>query len=150
MTTKPRVVIADEHRMVAAGLERLLADTCTIVSTVYDGQALLKEVRGSHLDLAVHGLSLPPVNRVDLIREVLEVNPAIRIIVVTMCDDASVAAEALRAGASSYVLKNCASKELLEAVACTIAQESVRDAAHRQQAGADLDARAVPATQPAE
>jgi DNA-binding NarL/FixJ family response regulator len=124
MTTKPRVVIADEHRMVAAGLERLLADTCTIVSTVYDGEALLKEVRSSHLDLAVQGLSLPPENGIDLIREILEVNPAIRIIVLTTSDDARVAAQAFRAGASSYVLKNCASKELLEAVARTMKMES--------------------------
>jgi DNA-binding NarL/FixJ family response regulator len=124
MNTKPRVVIADEHRMVAAGLERLLADTCTVVSIVHDSQALLKEVRGSHLDLAVQGLSLPPQDGVDLIRDVLEVNPAIRIIVLAMCDDAKVAAQAFRAGASSYVLKNCASRELLEAVTRTMARES--------------------------
>ena len=110
--------------MVAAGVERLLADTCTIVSTVNDGKALLKEVRRSHLDLAVQGLSFPPLNGIDLIREVLEVNPAIRIIVLTKCDDARVAAQAFRAGASSYVLKNCASGELLEAVARTMALES--------------------------
>jgi DNA-binding NarL/FixJ family response regulator len=124
ITTKPRVVIADEHRLVAAGLGRLLADTCTIVSTVYDGQALLKEVRGRHIDIAVQDLSLPPRNGVDIIREVLEINPAIRIIVLTMCDDARVAAQAFRAGASSYVLKTCASRELVEAVACTMAMES--------------------------
>jgi DNA-binding NarL/FixJ family response regulator len=124
MTTKPRVVIADEHRLVATGLERLLADTCTVVSTVYDGQALLKEVRGNRLDLAVLDISLPPQNGIDLIRDVLEINPAIRVIVVTMNDDAALAAEAFRAGASSYVLKTCASRELLEAVECTMAHQS--------------------------
>jgi len=124
MITKPRVVIADDHRLVADGLERLLADDCTIVNTVYDGDALLEEVRRKDLDLVVQDLSLPPGNGIDLIREVRHVDPSIRIVVVTLCDDARVAAEALRAGASSYVLKNSSPRELREAVACTMAKKS--------------------------
>lgn len=124
MTTKPRVVIADDHRLVAVGLERLLADDCTIVKTVYDGNALMEEVRTNELDIVVQDLSIPPVNGIELIREVRKINPSVKIIVVTLCDDARVAAEAFRAGASSYVLKHCAPRELLDAVTCTMARKS--------------------------
>ncbi len=124
MNAKPRVVIADDHRLVADGLERLLADDCIVVNTVYDGDALLKEVSRHDLDLVVQDLSLPPGNGIDLIREVRQAGPSVRIVVVTLCDDARVAAEALRAGASSYVLKNSSPRELREAVACTMARKS--------------------------
>lgn len=124
MITKPRVVIADDHRLVADGLERLLADDCNIVSTVYDGDALLEEVGRQNLDLVVQDLSLPPGNGIDLIREVRKLDPRVRIVVVTLCDDGRVAAEALRAGAQSYVLKNSSPRELREAVACTMAHKS--------------------------
>jgi DNA-binding NarL/FixJ family response regulator len=111
-------VIADDHRLVAEALEQLLADDCDVVGTVYDGEALLKEIGRSHPDLVVQDLSMPPLNGVDLIREVLMIDPTIQVIVVTMVDDVNMAAEAFRAGASSYVLKNCAVTELQEAVAC--------------------------------
>ncbi len=124
MTAKPRLVVADDHRLVAAGLERLLADDCTVVNTVYDSDALLQEVRRSDLDLIVQDIWLQPLNGVDLIREVRHIDPSIGIIVIATCDDAKVAANAFRAGASSYVLKSGTSEELLEAVACAMEQKS--------------------------
>ncbi|HUK33419.1 MAG TPA: response regulator transcription factor [Vicinamibacterales bacterium] len=113
---KPRVIIADDHRLFAAGLERLLAPECEILATVYDGQALLDDVRRLHPDVVVQDLSMPPRNGINVIREIHDVDPRIRIVVVTMWEDAALAAEAFRCGASAFLLKTCAVSELLEAV----------------------------------
>jgi len=113
---KPRVIIADDHRLVVAGLERLLASDCEIVGTVIDGDTLQAEVRRLRPDIVVQDISMPPLNGIDLIRQIRQIDESIRIVVVTMNEDADLAAEAFRAGASAYVLKNCAASELLDAV----------------------------------
>lgn len=113
---KPRVIIADDHRLFAAGLERLLAPECDIVASIYDGLTLLDDVRRLRPDVVVQDLSLPPLNGLDIIRDIHELDSEIRIVVVTMWDDPAMAAEAFRRGASAYVLKTCAVPELIEAV----------------------------------
>jgi DNA-binding NarL/FixJ family response regulator len=120
---KPRVLIADEHRLFVAGLERLLAVACDVVSTIDDARTLLDVVRLRKPDLVVLGLSMSPVNGLDRIREIHTVDPGIKIIVVTMSEDPDLAAEAFRRGASAYVLKQCAVSELLDAVQCSIAEQ---------------------------
>jgi len=113
---KPRVVIADDHRLVVAGLEHLLESECDVVGTVFDGLALLDEVRRLHPEVVVQDLSMPPVNGVDLIAQIHEIDAAIRIVVLTMWEDPDVAVKALRAGASAYVLKSSPPSELLDAI----------------------------------
>jgi DNA-binding NarL/FixJ family response regulator len=113
---KPRVIIADDHRLFAAGLERLLAPECDIVATIYDGLAVVDDVRRLRPDVVVQDLSLPPLNGINIIRDIHESDPTIAIVVVTMSEDPAMAAEAFRCGASAYVLKTCAVAELLEAV----------------------------------
>jgi DNA-binding NarL/FixJ family response regulator len=114
--TKPRVIIADDHKLFAAGLESLLAPECDILTIAYDGLTLLKEVRRLRPDIVVQDISMPPANGVDLIREILEIDTRIRIIIVTMHAEPDLAAEAFRRGASAFILKNCAVSELLSAV----------------------------------
>jgi len=121
---RPRVLIADDHRLVAAGLERLLVAECDVVGTVDDSAALLREVRRLRPDLVVQDLSMPPLTGVDAIRVLREIDSSLKIIVVTMSDDPELAAEAFRIGASAYVLKNCAATELLDAVHCAMQQKS--------------------------
>lgn len=113
---KPRVIVADDHRLFAAGLERLLAPECDIIATIYDSLTLVGDVRRLRPDIVVHDLSLPPLNGIEIIREIRALDPQIGIVVVTMWDDPGLAAEAFRSGASAYVLKTCAVPELLEAV----------------------------------
>lgn len=113
---KPRIVIADDHRLFVAGLECLLRPEYEIVGTTYDGLTLLDMVRRLRPDAVVQDLSLPPLHGTDIIRDIRDVDPRIGIIVVTMWEDPILAAEAFRCGASAYVLKSCAVQELLEAV----------------------------------
>jgi DNA-binding NarL/FixJ family response regulator len=121
---RPRVLIADDHRLVAAGLERLVATECDVVATVFDSTTLLTEARRVHPDIVVLDLSMPPLTGTEAIQAIRAVDPSVKIIVVTMWEDAEIAAEAFRAGVSAYVLKNCAASELLDAVHCVMQQRS--------------------------
>jgi DNA-binding NarL/FixJ family response regulator len=113
---KPRVIIADDHRLFAAGLERLLSAEFDVVTTVFDGRTLLDHVHRLRPEVVVQDLSLPPLNGINVIRTIRDIDPKIRVVVVTMWEDAELAAEAFRSGASAYLLKTCAVWELLEAV----------------------------------
>jgi DNA-binding NarL/FixJ family response regulator len=121
---KPRVIIADDHRLFAAGLERLLAPDCDVIATAYDGQTLLDDVRRLHPDVVVQDLSMPPMNGMTVIRGIHDLDPRIRIVVVTMWEDPALAAESFRCGASAFLLKTCAVSELLEAVQFALQQKS--------------------------
>jgi len=121
---KPRVIIADDHRLFAAGLERLLAPDCDVVATAYDGQTLLDDVRRLRPDVVVQDLSMPPLNGMTVIRGIHDLDSRIRIVVVTMWEDPALAAEAFRCGASAFLLKTCAVSELLEAVQFALQQKS--------------------------
>jgi len=116
-TRKPRVMIADDHRLIVSGLERLIASECEIVGTAYDTETLLTDAARLRPDMILLDLSMPPHDGLDVIRDLRRIlHPATGIIVVTMNDDPAIAAEAFRAGASAYVLKNCAAQELIDAV----------------------------------
>jgi len=121
---RPRVLIADDHRLVAAGLERLVASECDVVGVAFDSSTLLAEARRLHPDIVVLDLSMPSLTGTDTIHAIRAIDPSIRIIIVTMWQDPELAAEAFRAGVLAYVLKNCAASELLDAVHCAMQQRS--------------------------
>jgi DNA-binding NarL/FixJ family response regulator len=121
---KPRVIVADEQRLFAAGLERLLAHDCRVVATVCDFSTLVDEVRRHRPDLVVHGLSSSPLSGAALIRELRQHHPQVQVIVVTTHHDPSLAAEAFRSGAAGYLLKTCDVPELLEAVRLVVDRKS--------------------------
>ena len=121
---RARILIADDHRIVAAGLERLLAMEFDVVGVVSDGRTLLDEVRRLLPDVVVQDLTMPPLNGIDMIRDIREIDPSIKVVVVTMWEDPERAAHAFRAGASAYVLKHCAEQELVDAVQYAIAHQS--------------------------
>jgi DNA-binding NarL/FixJ family response regulator len=117
---KARVLIADDHQLVAAGLAQLLAGECDVVGTVSDATRLLSEIGRLRPDIVVQDLSMPPLTGIDVIRAIRRGEPSVQIIVVTMWDDSVLAAECFRAGACAYVLKNCATAELVAAVRCVV------------------------------
>src|SRR4051812_24654596 len=125
LISKPRVLIADDQRLFAAGLECLLASDCRVVATVSDFSMLLSEVRRHRPDLVVQGLSsASPILGAGLIRELRDLHPQIQVIVVTTHDDPALAALAFRSGAAAYLLKTCDVSELLDAVRCVVDRKS--------------------------
>src|ERR1035438_5896285 len=100
---KTRVLLADDHTVVARGLESLLKDTFDLVGTVSDGRALLEAAETLRPDVILTDLSMPLLGGMDAIRQIKKRRPDAKVIVLTMHRDKHLAAEAMRAGASGDV-----------------------------------------------
>jgi DNA-binding NarL/FixJ family response regulator len=114
--TKPRVLLADDHRMVAEGLKGLLVEEFELVGIVEDGRALVAAARKLRPDVIVADISMPQMNGLDALAHLKRDNPAVRVVFLTMHRDAAYARRALEAGASGFVLKHSAPAELVLAV----------------------------------
>ena len=114
--TKPRVLLADDHRMVAEGLKGLLGEEFELVGIVEDGRAMVAEARTLRPDVIVADISMPLLNGIDALALLKRDDPDIRVVFLTMHRDAAYARRALEAGASGFVLKHSAPAELVLAV----------------------------------
>jgi DNA-binding NarL/FixJ family response regulator len=113
---KARILIADDHTLVAEALIKLLEPECEVVGNATDGRILLRLAVELKPDLALLDLNMPLLNGLDAGSRLKELLPSIKIIVLTMNEDAEIAAEALGKWASGYLLKKSAGSELLKAV----------------------------------
>src|SRR5262245_37839268 len=114
--SKPRVLLADDHTIVAEGLRSLLEDEFEFVGAVSDGRALLEAARKLKPDVIVVDISMPLLNGLDAARQLKRDGGAAKLIFLTMHGEAQLAAEAFRAGASGYLLKSSAGEELITAI----------------------------------
>jgi DNA-binding NarL/FixJ family response regulator len=116
MSKRPRIVIADDHTLVAELCKKLLETEFDVISTVSDGRALVRVSGELKPDVIVVDVAMPVLNGLDAGRQVREMLPAVKLIFLTMNPDIEVAAEAFRRGAHGYLLKTCAASELVLAV----------------------------------
>ena len=115
-TKRTRVLIADDHSIVAEGLRSLLEKSCEVVGLVQDGRQLLVEAHKLKPDVIVLDISMPLLNGLDAAERLKESIPGTKFVFLTMQDDPNLAAAALDLGAVGYVLKHAATSELLKAV----------------------------------
>jgi DNA-binding NarL/FixJ family response regulator len=113
---RTRILLADDHTMICAGFKKLLEPEFEVVGSVGDGHALLKAVAELKPDLVLVDIGMPLLNGLDAGRELKRAHPGLKLIFLTMNPDPDVAREALRIGASGYLLKNSQGDELLQAV----------------------------------
>ncbi len=113
---KPRLLLADDHRLVAEGLRGLLEPAYQLVGIVEDGRALLEAADRLVPDVVVADISMPLLNGIEAVRQLKKKNPGLAVVFLTMHLDVAYAASAFEAGASGYVLKHSASSELLTAI----------------------------------
>lgn len=113
---KPRVLLADDHRILIEGLKGLLDPEFELLGTVEDGRALVVAAQELKPDVIVADISMPLLNGLEAGRQILKEDPSARIIFLTMHSDVAYAAEAFRAGASGYILKRSAASELVTAI----------------------------------
>jgi DNA-binding NarL/FixJ family response regulator len=113
---RPRVLLADDHTLLLGAFEKLLAGECDVVGQVSDGRALLAAAETLKPDLIVLDISMPLLNGLEAGRQIKQRLRNIKLVFVTMNEDADVAAEAFRSGASGYLLKRSAASELLMAI----------------------------------
>jgi DNA-binding NarL/FixJ family response regulator len=113
---RPRLIVADEHALVAAGIRSLLEDEYDVAGIAGDGRALLAMAETLRPDLILLGVSLPLLNGIETARRLRRSLPRTKVIFVTMQADPAYLTEALRAGCCGYVLKRCAPDELFTAI----------------------------------
>src|SRR5215813_11359213 len=112
----PRILIADDHTLVAEACKKLLESDYEVVATVSDGRALVRAAVELRPQLIIVDVAMPLLNGLDAGQQIKELTPAVKLVYLTMNSDADLAAEAFRRGASGYLLKTCAASELAIAV----------------------------------
>ena len=113
-----RVLIADDHAVVAEGLRHLIEAErdIEVVACVGDGRAAVQQARELQPDVIIMDLSMPELNGADATRAILERDPRCRVIVLSMYAQREYVRRALKAGAAGYVVKRSAAKEVVEAI----------------------------------
>jgi len=112
----PRVLLADDHAMVAEGLGRLIAEVAQLVGVVRDGPQLVESARRLCPDIVVADVDMPGMSGIDAMRVLKAERSSARFIFLTVHGEPRLAAEAMRHGASGYLLKEAAGEELLNAI----------------------------------
>ena len=112
----PIVLLADDHKLVAEGLQGLLSPEFKVAEIVGDGRMLLAANLRLKPDVVITDISMPNLNGIDAIRELKRNTPNVRVIVLTMHTDVDYVIEAFEAGANGYVLKSAAASELADTI----------------------------------
>lgn len=121
---RPKILIADDHKLIAEACKKLLEPEFEVVGIVCDGRALLQAATELRPDVVIVDIAMPQLNGLDAGEQIKAKNRAIKLIYVTMNARPDVAAEAFRRGASGYIVKHCTADELIGAVRRVLRGES--------------------------
>jgi DNA-binding NarL/FixJ family response regulator len=120
-----RILLADDHALVRRGV-RLILDSepdLTVVAEASDGAEAITQARAERPDLAILDIAMPRLTGLQAARELSRLLPDMRILILTMYDNEQYFFEALKAGASGYVLKSVADRDLVEACRAAVRGE---------------------------
>ena len=117
MTAKSRIALCDDHPIVLAGLQNLIASEpdFELVGTATNGMNALKLIVDKKPDIALIDISMPELNGIALARKLAEDAPAVRVMVLTVYEDRAFLKQALDAGVRGYLLKRSAAENLIQA-----------------------------------
>jgi len=113
-----RILLADDHTVLRAGLRALLAGQCDleVIGEASDGAEAIRLAQTLHPDVVVMDIGMPGVNGIDATARIKRELPGVKVLILSMHDDQGYLRQVLRAGASGYVLKRAADTELLAAI----------------------------------
>jgi DNA-binding NarL/FixJ family response regulator len=150
-----RILLADDHALVRRGV-RLILDNepdLTVVAEAGDGAEAIGRAKAEQPDLAILDIAMPRLTGLQAARELSRLMPDLRILILTMYDNEQYFFEALKAGASGYVLKSVADRDLVEACRAAMRGEPflypgavnslIRNYLNRARAGNGIPARAI-------
>ncbi|ULU23346.1 response regulator transcription factor [Dyella terrae] len=115
VSLKPKLIIADDHRMVAEGVQHILDEDFDLLDIAADGEALVDAVQRLEPDLVVADINMPRCNGMDALKRLRQAGMETRFVFLTMHMEPALAVAALRAGARGYILKNSAGEDLRNA-----------------------------------
>jgi DNA-binding NarL/FixJ family response regulator len=123
---KTRILLADDHAMVRRGLRHVLdaQPDLEVVAEAEDGRDAVGQALNAEIDLAILDVTMPRRTGLQAARELQKRRPDLRVLILSMHDNEEYFFEALRAGASGYVLKSAADRDLVEACRATMRGES--------------------------
>ena len=122
--TLPRVMLADDHTMLVEAFRKLLESQCEIVGTASDGRVLLETAPRLKPDVVIVDIAMPLMNGLEAGLRLKKLMPAVKLIFLTMNEDPDLAMEAMRCGASGYLLKSSAGSELTRAIQMSLKGKS--------------------------
>jgi DNA-binding NarL/FixJ family response regulator len=122
-TNRPRILIADDHALIAEAFKRLLATDFDVIATVHNGRSLIQAAVTLRPEVILADISMPQLNGLHAAERIKRILPAAKVLYVTVNQDPDIIAEAFRCGASGYVLKTAAATELVTAIRCTLQGE---------------------------
>jgi DNA-binding NarL/FixJ family response regulator len=113
---RPRVLLADDHKLLLEAFQKLLEPDCEVVGKVADGRALLAAASELKPDIIVLDIAMPLLNGLDAGGQIKKMMPDVKLIFLTVNEDPDFVSEAFRIGASGYLLKSSAASELFQAI----------------------------------
>ena len=113
-----KVLVADDHKMFADGIESILRNEkdIQVVGKCFDGLSVFKEIEEKNPDVVLLDISLPEMSGIDVCKRLTGTHPHIRVLAVSMHNDSSFVSEILKNGAMGYILKNTGKAELVSAI----------------------------------
>ena len=114
---KARILVADDHQILREGLVTLLEKAgMTVVGEAGDGRTALRLAKELKPDMVIIDIAMPELNGIEATRQIVEEVPGVKVIALSMMADKHFVRGMLQAGASGYLLKYCASQELVQAI----------------------------------
>ena len=121
---RSRILIAEDHQLVAEALKQILESEFEVIGIVNDGRTLVKLASQLRPDLVIADISMPLLNGLEAGEQIRQLSPATKLVFVTMNLSPEIAADAFRRGASGYVVKQSTSQDLVIAVRRVLRNES--------------------------
>lgn len=118
-----RILLADDHKIMRDGLRSLLEQLpgVEVVGEAENGRMAVGMVRDRAVDLVIMDVGMPDLNGIDATRQVMATAPRVKVLALSMHSDKRYVGEMFRAGASAYLLKDCAFEELADAIEVVLA-----------------------------
>jgi two-component system, NarL family, invasion response regulator UvrY len=113
-----RVLLADDHSVVRDGLRRLVdgSGDMAVIAEAADGRDAIRKAREVAPDVSVIDISMPGVDGLEVVRQILSTHPSLRILILTMHEEEQYVVRAIGAGAKGYITKRAAAEQLLQAI----------------------------------
>lgn len=121
-----KVLIADDHQIVRQGLRTLLEKEpdLEVVAEAENGRSTVRLVRERHPEVVIMDVAMPDLNGIEATRQIISEMPKVKVIALSMYADRRFVSNMLKAGASGYLLKDCASEELVRAIRVVLAHKT--------------------------
>lgn len=118
---KARILMADDHRIILEGLSRVITSNgFEVIARCSNGRQAVEKCRQLNPDMAILDISMPELNGIDAISQIVAEQPSVKVLALSMHVESRYVIQALKAGASGYLLKSSSSEQLIQAISTVL------------------------------